>query len=184
MKGKNIEADALDYLRKEKEKNPEDYNNIIRQEINDLDMKREMKERDKKELETKIDGFKKRDQQMLQEAGEIQEKLIKLQKDIHWMEAQASKAKKNEFEMDRLLQEELHKYLLALKYSQVKSLLSRFKARSKKHSGPSAVLVLYFLENPLELEEGQKMPYLVKFSSIASFGDIDGPFNLLCLVCA
>ena len=166
MNKKNIEADALEYLRLEKEKNPEDYNNIIRQAINDLDMTREMKERDKRDLQIEIDKVKKDDQQMFKEAGEIQEKLIKLQKDIHWMEAQASKAKKNEFEMDRLLQEELHKYLLALKYSQVKNLLSRFKSRSKKHSGPSAVLVLYFLENPLELQEGQKMPYLVRLSQV------------------
>lgn len=77
------------------------------------------------------------------------------------MEAQASKAMKNQFEMDKLLQSELHNYVLSKKYEQIKRLLGRFRARSKKRSGPSSCLVIRFLENIEKVKDNQRMPYLV-----------------------
>jgi hypothetical protein len=65
--------------------------------------------------------------------------------------------------MDKLLQQELHSYILSKKYEQIKRLLGRFRSRSKKRSGPSACLVLRFLENIDRIDDGQKMPYLVQF---------------------
>lgn len=161
MEKSNIKEEALRYLRKVKKDNPDDYNNIIRQRINELEMQKEMKERDKRDKLKQMKKLKNEDGIYLQKAEEAQAKIIKLQKELHWMEAQASKERKNEHEMDKSLQNQLHQFILAKKYEQIKRLLSRFRSRSKKRSGPSAVLVLRFLENPVNLSDNQKMPYLV-----------------------
>jgi hypothetical protein len=63
--------------------------------------------------------------------------------------------------MDKLLQQELHNYILSKKYEQIKRLLGRFRARSKKRSGPGSCLVIRFLENIEKIKDSQKMPYLV-----------------------
>lgn len=55
MEAINIRNDAVEYLGRLKEKNPEDYNNILRQEINELEMNKEMKERDKRDKELQLD---------------------------------------------------------------------------------------------------------------------------------
>lgn len=159
----NIAEDALKYLRGVKKDNPDDYNNIIRQKINELEMEKEIKERDKRDKLAQLKKLKTEDGVYLQKAEEAQTEIIKLQKELHWMEAQASKERKNEFELDRALQLELHNFILAKKYEQIKRLLSRFRSRSKKRSGPSAVIVIRFLENPMELSDNQRMPYLVTF---------------------
>ena len=161
MEAINIRNDAIEYLTKLKEKNPEDYNNILRQEINELEMNKEMKERDKRDKELKLEKLKSSGGEYMKKANEIQHKIIELQKELHWMDAQASKALKNQFEMDKLLQSELHTYILSKKYEQIKRLLGRFRARSKKRSGSSACLVIRFLENIERVKDNQKMPYLV-----------------------
>lgn len=59
------------------------------------------------------------------------------------------------------MQQELHNYILSKKYEQIKRLLGRFRARSKKRSGPGSCLVIRFLENIEKIKDSQKMPYLV-----------------------
>jgi hypothetical protein len=49
MEAINIHNDAVEYLTRLKEENPEDYNNILRQQINELEMNKEMKERAKRD---------------------------------------------------------------------------------------------------------------------------------------
>lgn len=159
----SIKNKAADYLKEAKIENPDDYNNIIRQKINELEMEKDIKERDKRDKQKQLEELKQKDGTYLQRAKKAQTEIIKLQKDLHWMEAQETKERKNEFELDRLLQSQLHKFILAKKYEQIKRLMSRFRSRSKKRSGPSAVIVLRFLEDPLKLTENQKMPYLVIF---------------------
>ena len=89
------------------------------------------------------------------------------------MDAQASKALKNQFEMDKLLQSELNTFILSKKYEQIKRLLGRFRARSKKRSGPSACLVIRFLENVDKIKDNQKMPYLSQAFAITDKTTID-----------
>jgi hypothetical protein len=71
MEAINIRNDAIEYLNGLKSKNPDDYNNILRQAINELEMDKEMKTRDKQDKERKLEKFKSDGGKFMKQANDI-----------------------------------------------------------------------------------------------------------------
>ena len=162
MENLNIEMDAQKYLNDLKIAHPNEYGEMMKEDKKDLMGSINQKEREKTQTQQLLKEEEAKIQNLNYDCKNIQLEIIKIQKEIYWMETQATKEKKNQQQLDIILQEELHHYLLSKKYERIKKYFSWTRVRGQKKSGPCAALVILFLENPLNLtQNNQKMPYLV-----------------------
>jgi len=161
MEAQEIEREALRFIEDLKIKGKCDPHNIkSMKSATDQRLRKMGKER--ASIENEIKSLEEKQEKLSEECEDIQANLINLQNNIHWVETQSSKEKKNEIELDILLQEELHLFLLAKKYEKIKKHLNWNRVRGQKSTGPSAALVLFFLQNPMKINsDNHIMPYLV-----------------------
>ena len=162
---KRLEPKAAEYLARKKQENPVNYMSVLKKEYRELQKEKESVDKEVNALMAQLQNQDDENEKIQRELERIQDEIAKLKKTNDDLSRKMDKDKLSADVMESNLRANLNDYISLEKYKTIKSLFSKFKITQKKGPPVQACLVLYFLEDFINGDEGLFVPYLVSDNS-------------------